>query len=84
MNRNTLNYLVDLCAVVSFLVVFVTGVVKMPGLKNTFMDVLPMSEVSWLHDWVGILLGVLVFIHLLLHWRWVVSTTRRLLDKVNI
>ena len=34
---------------------------------------------TWLdiHDWAGIALIVILLVHLLLHWRWVVGVTRR-------
>jgi hypothetical protein len=36
---------------------------------------------TWLdiHDWAGIALIVILLVHLLLHWRWVLSVTRRVL-----
>jgi uncharacterized iron-regulated membrane protein len=36
---------------------------------------------TWLdiHDWAGIALVVILLLHLVLHWRWVVTVTRRLL-----
>jgi hypothetical protein len=36
---------------------------------------------TWLdiHDWTGIALIVILLIHLLLHWRWVLNVTRRVL-----
>jgi len=35
----------------------------------------------WLdiHDWTGIALIVILLVHLLLHWRWVLNVTRRVL-----
>ena len=38
------------------------------------------SRDTWiaLHDWVGVALVVVVVLHLILHWRWIVFMTKRL------
>jgi hypothetical protein len=33
------------------------------------------------HEWLGIGLGVVLLIHLTLHWDWVIRTTRKLLRR---
>jgi hypothetical protein len=40
-----------------------------------------LSRETWLdiHDWTGIALIVILLVHLLLHWRWVLNVTRRVL-----
>jgi hypothetical protein len=39
------------------------------------------SRETWLdiHDWAGVALIVILLVHLLLHWRWVLSVTRRVI-----
>jgi hypothetical protein len=84
MDKNKLNYLIDLGLVISFILVFITGVIKFPelirylGLRHR--DI-PMYEITLIHDWSGIFMGILVFIHLLLHWKWIVVTTRSFLKR---
>lgn len=79
MNRNTLNYWIDIGMALSFFVCFVTGVLKFRlfvrwlGLHQRE---LPIYELTVVHDWSGILLGVFVFAHLVLHWKWIVAMTR--------
>jgi len=34
-----------------------------------------------LHNWAGIAFAALVLFHLALHWRWIVSTSRRLFGR---
>jgi hypothetical protein len=34
-----------------------------------------------IHEWLGIGLGVVLLVHLTLHWDWVIRTTRRLLGR---
>ncbi|AKB42265.1 hypothetical protein MSMAW_3274 [Methanosarcina mazei WWM610] len=35
----------------------------------------------WLHNRAGILIIILVIIHLILHWNWIVRTTRNFFGK---
>ncbi|WP_332882055.1 DUF4405 domain-containing protein [Methanosarcina horonobensis] len=35
----------------------------------------------WIHSRAGILMSVLVIVHLILHWKWIVSTTRNFFRK---
>ncbi len=37
------------------------------------------SDMRELHNWSGVLMGVLVVVHLLFHWKWLVCQTKRLL-----
>lgn len=87
MRRDLLIWLVDLGLAISFILVAITGVIKFPGLPQVigmrYKD-LPISELSMLHDWSGIALIVLVLIHLILNWNWIVVTTKRyLIGKKN-
>ncbi len=51
--------------------------VEPPG-RQEFMLI---SRQNWLniHDWTAVALMVIVLFHLILHWRWIVNTSRRLL-----
>ena len=46
------------------------------AVRTTFL----WSRDTWidLHDWVGVALVVVVILHLILHWRWIVYMTKRL------
>lgn len=35
-----------------------------------------------IHEWLSIAFGTAVFVHLLLHWKWIVATTRRAFGKI--
>jgi cytochrome b561 len=39
------------------------------------------SRYTWIeiHDWVAVALVVLVIIHLILHWKWIVYTTKKIM-----
>ncbi len=78
MKRNTVNYIVDLLAGLSFLSLLLTGIIKFPGLLSSLglaRGQLPIYQISVIHDWSGVVFAVLILIHFLLHWRWVVFTT---------
>lgn len=84
MKRNTVNYIVDLLAGISFLVLITTAIIKFPGLLSSLgvgRGHLPMYQISLVHDWSGAAFAVLIAIHFLLHWRWVVFTTRSFFRK---
>jgi len=84
MDKNIQKYIVDVGLAVSFLVVFITGVIKFPGILRSFgihFSQLPMREISTAHDWAGLIMGILVFVHLVLNWGWIVAMTKRLFTK---
>jgi hypothetical protein len=76
------KWLVDLLMGITFVVCFITGLLKytvllqLTGLDNV---ILPAALISDLHDWSGILLGIFVFLHLFLNRRWIISTTKKIL-----
>ncbi|MFX1536410.1 MAG: DUF4405 domain-containing protein [Promethearchaeota archaeon] len=86
-NRNMTNYFINWGLVLSSVIVFITGVIKFPGflqfLRIKPRALLPMYEINLLHDWVGLVAGVLVLVHFALHWTWVVSTTKLFVFKVK-
>lgn len=79
MNRAKLNYFVDLGLLVSFLLVFITGVIKFKnfGLYKSFN----FAGINTIHDWSGIALGIFALLHLILHWNWIISMTKSFFNK---
>ena len=78
MRRNSLNYIIDVGLAVTFLSVFVTGVIKFPDLLHYFVRIgiiFPTQIFTTIHKWSGITMGVAVLLHLVLHWKWIVKTT---------
>jgi len=84
-NSNAVRYCVDLSMGIAFLICFVTGLFKftlllrMLGLTSLVMPVALMSDI---HDWSGIVLGMLVAAHLLINRRWIVAMSRKVLRRV--
>jgi len=90
--RKPINLVVDIVLLIAFLLVVITGIIKFPGFLP-FLGVnplmIPLNELSFIHDWSGILLFGLVIIHLALHFSWMVSTTKTLIhpmktNKINV
>ncbi|MBU0757850.1 MAG: DUF4405 domain-containing protein [Nanoarchaeota archaeon] len=84
MKRNMLNYVIDIGMGISFLLVFFTGIIKLPKIL-TFIIVnkirLPLLTITLIHDWSGVVMGILVFAHIMLHWNWIVTMTKKLIKK---
>jgi hypothetical protein len=72
----------DVALALTFLVTFVTGLIKwtvlmrVSGLTGL---VLPLAQVSDIHDRAGVLLGVFVAIHLFINRSWIIATTGKIL-----
>ncbi|MCP4646693.1 MAG: DUF4405 domain-containing protein [bacterium] len=84
MQRATLNYIIDLGLFISFLSVSVTGILKYPGLVQnlgiSYRDI-PFNVITPLHDASGVVMTVLVLVHLVLHWGWIVGMTKNFFKK---
>ena len=82
MNMQVVRYCVDLSMGIIFLICFVTGLFKftllmrMLGLTGVVM---PLALMSDIHDWSGVILGIVVAVHLILNRRWILSMTRKML-----
>jgi hypothetical protein len=80
MNRIKLNYWIDVGLALSFLICFITGLIKWPNLVKIIgvsaYNISSKGNISILHDVSGLIMGILVMIHLVLHWKWIVSVTK--------
>jgi len=84
MQRATLNYLVNLGLFISFLSVSITGIMKYPGFVQNLgisYKSIPFNVITPLHDMSGVVMTILVLVHLVLHWHWIVNMTRHFLKK---
>ncbi len=85
MDRTKLNYGIDIGLAISFFACFITGLMKLPGaikiIGVSAYKSLPLRNISLLHDWSGLIMGVLVLIHLVLHWKWIVSVTKSIFKR---
>jgi hypothetical protein len=85
MNNLKINYWVDVGLAISFFICFITGLIKWPGLikiiGTSIYKTLHFRNISLLHDWSGLILGLLVLIHLILHWKWIVAVTKTIFKR---
>ena len=83
-DKGRLNYFIDCGLIITFLLAFITGVIKIPELTRYFGDVfliVPASTLSKIHDISGTVMGLLVLAHLVLHGRWIVAMTKSTFGK---
>lgn len=84
MERNKLNYWIDVGLAISFILVFLTGVIKVPAWTKSFAwlyNLIPYKTISFIHDKSGLIMGLLVLVHLILHWKWIVAMTKNIFKK---
>ena len=79
MNKSLANYIIDISMGIAFIVSFITGILKWPGLLR-FLHLnsgnLPMLQITIIHDWSGLIMGILALAHIVLHWSWIVCITK--------
>jgi hypothetical protein len=78
------RYILNILMSLSFLVLLMTGVFKFPELQlalGLYQYPLPWRTISFLHDWSGVVLGILILIHLWLNRRWFSSGTKNIFCK---
>ena len=82
MNMQVVKWYVDIGMGIFFLASFITGIFKFTFLMRIFgltSRVLPIAQMSNLHDWSGLFLGLFVAVHLILNRGWIVAMTRKVL-----
>ncbi len=82
MEKDDVNYWIDVILGISFLVVSVTGIIKLREVMN-YLGLEWQSSLiqvfSKIHDWSGIILILFVLLHLILHREWIAVKTKELL-----
>jgi hypothetical protein len=81
MKRTTVNFVVDAVAFVAFSFLAATGAIihfVLPAGSGHFETLWGMDRHQWgeIHFWIAATMAVTVVTHLLLHWRWLVTTIR--------
>ena len=82
MNIQVVKWCVDLAMGIAFLFSAVTGTIKFMVLLRVAgfsAIVLPVAQMSEVHDRAGIILSILVLVHLVLNRAWILSMTRKIL-----
>lgn len=81
MDRNKLQYATNVLMGLFFITSFVTGLLKFTlllRLSGLNQLLLPSALISDIHDWSGIMLGLLVLFHLYMNRRWIITMTRNI------
>ncbi|MCK4997290.1 DUF4405 domain-containing protein [Candidatus Pacearchaeota archaeon] len=85
MNKAILNYWIDIGLAISFFTCFITGLIKWPGLIKLIgvsaYKILSFSSISMWHDWSGLIMGLLVLVHLALHWNWILAISKNIFGR---
>ena len=79
MKRNTVNYIIDVGMALIFILAALSGILKFQGIPRflvRFDIYLPTHAITVIHKWSGLLLAVSALAHLILHWKWLVCTTK--------
>jgi hypothetical protein len=85
MKRSAVNYIVDMGMLLSFIAVLFSGIVKFPILLRLLARrgvYLPSNEITLVHEWGGAVMAAFILLHLILHWKWVLSTTKRFFVRI--
>lgn len=80
MDRVKIRYAVDIGLIISFLIVFITGIIKLRILSpyfSGFIEAVTPKNMALVHDWSGIVMGFLVFVHIALNWSCLVAMTKK-------
>ena len=85
MNKTKINYFVDILILVAFLLTGLSGIVLLMipggrGLSQYVVLGIPRAGWAELHDWAGIGTMIGVFLHFVIHWKWLVYMTRKMLS----
>jgi len=90
MEKTKINYVIDFLMIISFIVTAITGLVIFfflpSGLKQggyqTFLGII---KTTWsaVHDWSGIIFIILIIVHFILHWNWIISMTKNIFSNKN-
>ena len=79
-NKTKMNYWIDIGLLITFLLVTITGIMKWPGLGvSRLFENIPWREMSLIHDWSGLIMAILVLVHIVLHWNWIIAMTKNYL-----
>ncbi|MFA5141445.1 MAG: DUF4405 domain-containing protein [Candidatus Woesearchaeota archaeon] len=90
MDKTKMNYWIDIAMAFSFVVTGITGLAIfffMPqGQKSGQSAFLSISKQVWgdWHNWFGLLMIILMLVHLILHWDWLICMTKNMLNHKKI
>ena len=81
MRKSTINYLIFLAQAIAVILLGISALLLWQFFPRGFLE----SRQLWvdIHKWTGVALAVLVIIHIVLHWKWLVQMTRYYLRNIK-
>ena len=78
MKRTKLNFIIDVIAFVGFVVMTTTGILMrytLPPGSGHYTTIWGLDRHEWggIHFWIAVVFFSILALHLVLHWRWIVS-----------
>jgi Domain of unknown function (DUF4405) len=78
MKRTDLNFIIDVTAFIGFIVLTTTGVLMryiLPPGSGHYSTIWGLDRHEWggIHFWISVVFFSLLALHLILHWRWIMS-----------
>lgn len=78
MKRSRLNFIIDLIAFAGFIVLSTTGVLMryfLPPGSGSYSTIWGLDRHEWggVHFWIGVVFLLVLALHLVLHWRWILN-----------
>jgi hypothetical protein len=79
MKRGWINYGLDVLLFLTVLILGVSSLLAWVVLPKGYNP----QWILWIaiHKWSGLALFIEAFLHLVLHWRWIVTMTKRMLNR---
>jgi len=80
MKRKKIYYATNIVLTLIFFIVGILGIFIFPGFLKFFgvnINSLPKVQIYKVHNWLGVLLIILLFIHTKLYWKWIVGMSKR-------
>lgn len=87
MKKKTIKYFSSFILTINFIILGVLGIIIFPGFLN-FLGIryisFPKAQVFEIHHLLGILLIILLSIHMVLHWKWMVVLSRKIFKNIKL
>jgi len=85
-NSNKIKYFLNWAIFLLGLTCLITGIIRFSSIFmfiaiNIGIDSNQIFIINFIHRWTGVAAGVLILIHLILNWRWVLKISREYLKK---
>lgn len=86
-NKTIINYILNWSIFLIGLLNFVTGIMRFSRILSFIViRIGPMDTnlLNTIHRWSGLAAGILILVHIILHWRWIASISKKYLGLSNV